>query len=419
MPFSAGTKLGTYEILGPLGTGGMGEVYRALDSKLKREVAVKVLPDRFAGDAEFVSRFEREARVLASLNHPNIASVYGLEEFFGQQFLIMEMVEGKTLSERIAESGPVPVQEALILSHQVAEALEVAHQKGITHRDMKPGNVKVTPEGRVKILDFGLAKSKIETDQNITDSTVLETFTTRHGRILGTPGYMSPEQARGKPVDHRTDVWAFGCFLYELLTGRSPFRGETLSDTIAAVLEREPDWHLLPTATPPRIKEMLRRCLQKDVDRRLPRMQVAIEEIEEAQANRHSGRLSRRQAILVTGVSLAGVIAVFLWPDLQRQWRGLSLPKQKQVVVLPFRSIGGDASEQAFCDGLTETVTTALSKHGELSVVPATDSRRIESAQQARKEFGVNLVVSGTLQRRGETVRLTLSLTDAERGRQI
>jgi len=283
MSLSSGTRLGLYEILSPLGAGGMGEVYRARDSRLHREVAIKVLPAAFAADTERLARFDREARVLASLNHPAIASIYGLEESGGTRFLVLELVEGETLAERIA-AGPVPVEETLVLCRQIAEALEGAHEKGIVHRDLKPANIKVTPAGKVKVLDFGLAKA-FAPETRVTDLSHSPTVTsggTQHGVVLGTAAYMSPEQARGKPVDRRTDIWSFGCVFYELLTGRRAFEGETVSDVMVSVLSREPDWNELPADTPPRVRELLRRCLRKDPERRLHDAADARLEIEDA-----------------------------------------------------------------------------------------------------------------------------------------
>jgi serine/threonine protein kinase/Tol biopolymer transport system component len=259
-----GTKLGPYEIVAPVGVGGMGEVYQARDTKLGRNVAIKVLPSAFVHDPERLARFQREARMLAALNHPNIATIYGLEHSEGVHYLVMELVPGQTLAERISK-GALPVEEALKVAGQVAEALEAAHERGVIHRDLKPANVKVTPEGRVKVLDFGLAKAFAgDGGLDLSHAPTVTAMGTEEGRILGTPAYMSPEQARGKPVDKRTDIWAFGCVLYELLTARRAFRGETLSDTVAAILEREPDWQALPFTTPTQIRDLLRRCLQKD-----------------------------------------------------------------------------------------------------------------------------------------------------------
>jgi Tol biopolymer transport system component len=259
----------------------MGEVYRAADTKLNRDVALKVLPEAFAADPERLARFQREAQVLASLNHPNIAHVYGLEESDGTKALVMELVEGPTLADRIAK-GPIPVDEALTIARQVAEGLEAAHDRGIVHRDLKPANIKVTPDGRVKVLDFGLAKMAIsEASVNLTAAPTVTVGGTRDGLIVGTAAYMSPEQARGQPVDKRTDIWAFGCVLYEMLTGQRTFHGETLSDSIAAILEREPEWTAMPPTTAAGIRRLLRRCLDKDPRRRLHDIADARLELED------------------------------------------------------------------------------------------------------------------------------------------
>jgi eukaryotic-like serine/threonine-protein kinase len=258
------TRLGTYEIEGLLGVGGMGEVYAARDKKLGRSVALKVLPEALERDPERVSRFEREAKVLASLNHANIATLHGIEEAEGKHFLIMELVEGETLAQRI-KRGPIPVEEALRIARQIAEALEAAHEKGIVHRDLKPSNVKVTPEERVKVLDFGLAKAMQSAPANaaVSNSPTLTMAATQAGIILGTAAYMSPEQAKGLEADHRSDVFSFGCVLYEMLTARQAFSGDTVSEILAAVLVKEPDFSLLPAKLNPRISEILRRCLAK------------------------------------------------------------------------------------------------------------------------------------------------------------
>ncbi|MEO8349666.1 MAG: serine/threonine-protein kinase, partial [Acidobacteriota bacterium] len=272
MALTPGTKLGVYSILDRLGSGGMGEVHRAHDSRLGREVAVKALPDEFSRDPERVLRFEREARMLAALNHPAVAAIYGLEEADGQKFIVMELVPGETLSEKLS-NGSLPLAEALGIAGQIAEGLAAAHERGIIHRDLKPANIKVTPEGRVKVLDLGLAKAfdTKETgsgsDPSLSPTIVMDR--TEPGVILGTAEFMSPEQARGKAVDKRTDIWAFGCILYELLTGRRTFTGETAADVLVAIVTTEPRWELLPTTTPERIRELLGRCLQKDPARRL------------------------------------------------------------------------------------------------------------------------------------------------------
>jgi eukaryotic-like serine/threonine-protein kinase len=285
MALSAGTRLGNFEILAPLGAGGMGEVYRARDTKLGREVAIKVLPEAVSQDPEKLARFGREAHLLASLNHPNVATIHGLEESDGQPFLVMELVEGVTLAERLVH-GPMLPEEALRLFQHIAEGLEAAHERGIVHRDLKPANIKITPDGTPKILDFGLAKALAgeAVAQDLSQSPTLTRDATETGVLLGTAPYMSPEQARGKPVDKRTDIWAFGCCLYEALTGRAAFLGETVSDTIAAILKNEPEWKALPVTTPIIIRSLLRRSLQKDSTHRLHDIADVRIEIEESLA---------------------------------------------------------------------------------------------------------------------------------------
>ena len=288
MALEPGTRLGLYEIVGPLGAGGMGEVYRARDTKLGREVALKVLPDALAREAERQARFEREARLLASLNHASIATLHGFEEADGSRFLVMELVPGETLEERLARGPLADRRGALDLARQIADALEAAHAKGIVHRDLKPGNVKITPEGRVKVLDFGLAKA-LESDGGSADASDSPTLT-RAGAVLGTAAYMSPEQARGQEVDRRADVWAFGCLLYAMLAGRRAFGGETSPVTLAAVLRSEPDWSALPREVPPSVRKLLRRCLEKDPERRLRGAADIRLEVEEAlEARRRRG----------------------------------------------------------------------------------------------------------------------------------
>ena len=316
MTLAAGTRLGPYEILSPLGAGGMGEVYRARDGKLNRDVAIKVLPEAVAEDAERLARFQREAQVLAALNHPHIAAIYGLEKAGNVEALVLELVEGETLAEMIA-AGPIPIDEALAIARQIADALEAAHEKGIVHRDLKPANVKITPEGKVKVLDFGLAKALTGdgSSPDVTSSPTLTARSTQAGVILGTAAYMSPEQARGKTVDKRADIFAFGALLYEMLAGRRAFEGETVSDTLAAVLKTDPDWSALPPGTPPAVRKVLRRCLERDRDRRLRDVADARIEMDEAPegevglaapAAAASGR-SRRLAFFA--VAVAAVLA--------------------------------------------------------------------------------------------------------------
>jgi serine/threonine-protein kinase len=306
----------------------MGEVYRARDPKLNRDVAIKVLPEGFTQDAERLARFQREAQVLASLNHPNIAAIYGIQESSGELALVMELVEGPTLADRIA-TGPIPLEDALPIAKQIAEGLEAAHERGIIHRDLKPANVKVTPDDMVKVLDFGLAKV-FEGDSQATDLSHSPTLIkgTQAGMILGTAAYMSPEQAKGKAVDRRADIWALGCVLFEMLSGQQTFSGETLTDTLAAVVRAEPDWGALPTATPSAIRRLLRRCLTKDPRQRLRDIgeaRIAIERISELSEDEAqltgttSGGVRRRLWLgVAAGVAaaavLAGVLAYLMWP---------------------------------------------------------------------------------------------------------
>jgi Tol biopolymer transport system component len=313
-----GVKLGPYEVTAQLGEGGMGEVYRARDTRLNRDVAIKVLPAGLTEDAERLARFQREAQVLASLNHPNIAAIYGLEESGGVRALVMELVEGEDLSVVIAR-GPLPLADALPTARQIADALEAAHEQGIVHRDLKPSNVKLRADGAVKILDFGLAKAW-EVQGASSDPTLSPTITghhTRAGVILGTAAYMSPEQARGKQVDKRADIWAFACVLYEMLTGKRAFAGETASDTLAAVLTKEPDLAALPAQTPAGVRRLLRRCLQRDAKLRLHDIADARLELDEAAPEPVPAALapgtSRRWALAGTAIAAAGIATLATW----------------------------------------------------------------------------------------------------------
>jgi Tol biopolymer transport system component len=322
MALTSGTRLGSYEIAAPIGAGGMGEVYRARDTRLNRDVALKVLPELFAADPDRLARFRREAQVLASLNHPNIAAIYGFEESGGVQALVLELVEGPTLADRIAQ-GPIPLDEALPIARQIAEALEAAHAHGVIHRDLKPANIKVRPDGTVKVLDFGLAKA-LEPDvvgaglsrPDSMSPTITSPAATRLGVILGTAAYMSPEQARGKPVDKRSDIWGFGCVLYEMLTGERAFPGEGVMETLAAVIHEEPRWGSLPAHVPTRVRATLQQCLQKDPRQRLHdigdvrlMLEGALDTHEPA-----GGRPSRswRRAAELSAAAVAGVVVTGL-----------------------------------------------------------------------------------------------------------
>jgi eukaryotic-like serine/threonine-protein kinase len=303
MALSPGTRLGPYEVLAPIGQGGMGEVYRARDTKLSREVALKILPEGFAHDPDRLARFGREAQVLASLNHPNIGGIYGLEDSADTKALVLELVEGPTLADRIAE-GPLPTDEALQIAQQIGDALEAAHNAGIVRRDLKPANIKLTLGGNVKVLDFGLAKA-IDASPALGGSSSLSlspTITTpamtQVGFILGTAAYMSPEQAKGKAVDKRTDIWAFGVVLFEMLTGHRPFAGDEVSDVLASVLAREPQLAAIPDTVPAIVRQVLKACLQKDPKKRIHDMadvrlalSGAFETVRDGRSGRHSPTL--------------------------------------------------------------------------------------------------------------------------------
>jgi Tol biopolymer transport system component len=284
MRLTPGSRLGQYEVVSAIGAGGMGEVFRARDTRLQRDVALKVLPDLFAADPERLARFQREAQVLASLNDRNIAAIYGFEESETTKALVLELVEGPTLADHLVQ-GPMPVDDAVAIARQIADALETAHAQGIIHRDLKPSNVKVRPDGMVKVLDFGLAKAfdpARPASGDPLDSPTITAGATQLGMVLGTAAYMAPEQAKGKPVDKRADIWAFGCVLYEMLAGRRAFAGEDTSDTLAFVITKEPDWSALPADTPAPLRRLLRRCLEKDRKRRLADISDARLELDEA-----------------------------------------------------------------------------------------------------------------------------------------
>jgi Tol biopolymer transport system component len=371
MALTSGQRIGPYEVVAPLGAGGMGEVYRAKDTKLNRDVAIKVLPEIFAADAERLARFTREAQVLASLNHPNIAAIYGIED----RALVMELVDGEDLSAHIAR-GAMPLSDALPIAKQIADALEAAHEQGIVHRDLKPANIKVRADGTVKVLDFGLAKAMDPAGASSVDAMNSPTLTaraTQMGMILGTAAYMAPEQARGRAVDRRADIWAFGVVLYEMLTGRRAFGGDDISDVLASVLKTDPDWTVLPSDLPPSIRRLLRRCLEKDPRARLGAINDArleLNEIEPAAAATDARVVAARPSIVAriwpaaAGVVLTVIVAAFLWPA-ARPASGTSVTRTSVLAPAGTRlypdsanvAISPDGSMVAFIVGERQNVT--------------------------------------------------------------
>jgi serine/threonine-protein kinase len=384
----AGTKLGSYEIAAPLGAGGMGEVYRARDSKLHRDVAIKVLLPAVVADPDRLARFSREAHLLASLNHPNIAQIHGLEEGEGVRALVMELVEGQDLAQRLAR-GPLPLDEALPIARQIAEALEAAHDHGIIHRDLKPANIKVRPDGTVKVLDFGLAKaldaeagSREAGAGQVANSPTISMHATHAGVILGTAAYMSPEQARGRFVDRRTDIWAFGCVLFEMLTGARAFPGQDVTDIIVAVVSKDPDWQALPATVPSAIRRVLRRCLEKDPRRRLDSAAAVRIDLDEAlsppEESSERGRASSgpgtvaarrvdRRVLIAVGLlaAVAGAIAgAVVWPEVIGRGQSSVGVTRTLIGVAPAEILQADALDSTLGEGRPSRTAFALSPDG-------------------------------------------------------
>ena len=410
---SAGTRLGPYEVSGLLGAGGMGEVYRARDTRLKRDVALKILPASVAADAGRLARFQREAEVLASLNHPHVAGIYGLEESSGVRALVLELVEGDTLEERIAR-GPIPAPEALQLARQIATALEVAHQRGIVHRDLKPANIKVTPAGTVKVLDFGLAKLAERRDSPYgSESSTGQLSMT--GTVMGTPAYMSPEQARGDDVDHRTDIWAFGCVLFEMLTGRRAMAGRGTAETLANILTSAPDWSLLPTDVPAATRQFLRRCLERDREKRLPDISAA--RLDEPVQRKGADAASLLPWIGGLAIAIAAVIVLVRWAP----WNAAPADgPAASVAVLPFASFSQGKEDEYFADGLTEEVIHSLAQVPGLKVAARTSAfyfkGKNEDLREVGRRLGVSHVIEGSVRRDGNRLRMTAQLIKAADG---
>ena len=388
-----GKKLSHYQVEEKIGAGGMGEVYRARDTRLDRTVAIKALPSAVAGDLARLARFEREAKLLASLSHPNIAAIYGLEEVGGALYLVLEFIQGENLAQRLAR-GPLSIAEALDIGGQVASAIEAAHDRGIVHRDLKPGNVMVTPPRTVKVLDFGLAKGdgSAAAPQALSNSPTMAHGATAAGIVLGTAPYMSPEQARGKEVDRRTDVWAFGCLLFECLSGRQAFSGETASDVIARILEREPDWSPLPASMPPRLRDLLERCLTKDVDQR----------------PRDIGDLRRQLGAIAQELSSAGRPAA------------AAATERPSLAVLYFENLTNDPESEYFCAGITEDILTDISKIKGIRVASRNAVTRYRGTSvdiaKVAQELGVKAVLEGSVRKAGERVRISAQLINAADG---
>ena len=434
MALTPGTRLGPYEISTPIGAGGMGEVYAATDVNLARQVAIKVLPEAVAADADRLARFDREARTLASLNHPNIALIYGIERAGGTTALVMELVEGMTLAERIAGSA-IPIDEALPMARQIAEALEAAHEQGIVHRDLKPANVKVRPDGRVKVLDFGLAKA-IETSGSMSgvvslSPTITTPAMTQAGVILGTAAYMSPEQARGKTVDKRADIWAFGCVLFEMLTGRRLFQQDEVSDTLALVLTKDPDWNALPANTPASLQRLLRRCLVKDRSARLPDIGSARLEIDDAltelsrpapddRSTASTGSRTRRSFAIAMTAVMATAAVLIAWaltrtppPDLpvSRVLIGVA-PAERLLTGLPFDASDGggrpsrtsmafapDGRSLVFSAERNGSVGLYLRRLDQLEATPITGTEGASSPFFSPNGESIGFYAQGTLKR--------------------
>jgi serine/threonine-protein kinase len=461
-----GTTLTHYRITAKLGEGGMGEVYRATDTKLGRDVAIKLLPASISNDPQCLARFEREAKALAALNHPHIAGIYGFEAEQGTHFLILELVEGETLSERL-HRGPLPLKEALAVARQMAEAIQEAHQKGIVHRDLKPGNVKITPNGRVKVLDFGLAKMEqsfcSETGTSIppaADAATLPADRTRPGVVMGTPAYMSPEQARGQEVDKRTDIWAFGCCVYECLSGRKPFQGQTASDLMAEVLKSEPDWSQIPEGTPREVVALLRRCLEKEPSRRLSSMgdiAIMLDESTRESAGLSPSRTAQAHATSPPSSSSNRAPAKWLWPALAGVlilmmgtylWKrsgsdgnskagsdvarsntlpvspaapvASPAPDQKSIAVLAFANLSTEKENEYFSDGISEELLNVLAKIPGLKVSARTSSFFFKGKQvplaEIAKQLEVAYVIEGSVRKSGNHVRITAQLIKAADG---
>lgn len=422
-----------YRILEKLGEGGMGVVYLAEDMKLKRQVAIKFLPRYISSNKEDRQRFEVEAQAAASLNHPNISQIYAIEETEDEMFIVMEYINGRELKDQLT-SELLPLEEILEIAFKIADGLEAAHNKGIVHRDIKSSNIMITNNGRVKIMDFGLAK--IGSDNQIT----------KMGLTMGTAAYMSPEQTNGENVDHRTDIWSFGVMLYELLTNQLPFKGDYEHAVIYSILNEDPvPVSNLRPETPEGLLEIIKKCLEKDPVNRYQSCSELLKDLKipghndsqnsmiteslDSTSTSNIKKIKLKLSYAITGAAIVVIFAILLFPsqiEILKSWLNInSVPDKQHLLVLPVTNIGGDPTKQAFCDGLVETLTSKLSQleqfHGSLWVVPTSEMKRynITSPGEAHQSFGVNLAVTGSLQILEDILRLTLNLVDADNLRQI
>ena len=425
MTLAAGTRLGPYEILTPLGAGGMGEVYRARDTRLGREVAVKVLPERLAGDPKALSRFEREARAVAALSHPNILAIHDFGQERGLRYAVTELLEGQTLRERLVHER-LTWRKAAEIGIAIGDGLSAAHARGIVHRDLKPENISLTSGGHVKILDFGLARADAVPSEQLTAAPT-ESVATEAGTVLGTLGYMSPEQVRGEPADTRSDIFSFGCVLYEMLTGRRAFSGESPGQTMAAILRDQPaEFAVLGTQVPEGVDRIVRRCLEKSPGERFQSAGDLSFALKESLGSGISISAPKRPSFSVrTGLLLVGAAIVLVAVVLVvRQFgRGAGPGRIESLAVLPLANLSGDPQQEYFADGMTEELITALARISALRVTSRTSVMRYKSSSKSlpeiAKELGVDAIIEGSVTRSGSQVKITAQLIDASKDKHL